>query len=398
MKFFIGVNWRLLLFAGAACYNLSKETQHVSAEQSKRAQVFSTVRSLQIREEWTFIGNEDISLIRYFKSKERYADLINGYVFHGRQVVSGNDVEELDPRKTGRKRIKKNGRIKYRQRYRDFVRRTVFGMNCMIIAIENQNLIHYAMPIRVMDGDAMEYSEQMERICTQNREKKDTANDAEFLGQFRKTDRVPGAISLVLYYGEEPWDGARDIYELLDLSEIPEELRKMVNHYPIHVLEVRRFENTEWFQTDLREVFEILKYADDKQELKNYVESNEERLDNMANDACELIADLTNTPEFAFNSEKYQDKEGKVKMCRGMKEWLDEKFEEGHAEGHEECKIDQICKKLRKQKMIETIADELEENIEVIRDICSVAAEFAPEYELEKVLQAWREKRMRNKE
>ena len=34
------------------------------------------------------MGQKDISLITYFEDQRRYADLINGFVFKGKQIVS----------------------------------------------------------------------------------------------------------------------------------------------------------------------------------------------------------------------------------------------------------------------------------------------------------------------
>ena len=49
------------------------------------------------------------------------------------------------------------------------MRKTVFGVNCIMIAVENQNEISYAMPIRVLDGDAMEYTKQLRHVQMENK-------------------------------------------------------------------------------------------------------------------------------------------------------------------------------------------------------------------------------------
>ena len=74
------------------------------------------------------MGQKDIALVRFFEDQGRYADLINGFVFQGKQVVSEGDVQELDSRVTG-----VFGRLRKRfmvQKYRDCVRRVVFGGYC----------------------------------------------------------------------------------------------------------------------------------------------------------------------------------------------------------------------------------------------------------------------------
>ena len=43
--------------------------------------------------------------------------------------------------------------------------------------------------------------------------------------------------------------------------------------------------------------------------------------------------------------------------------------------------IQNICKKLRKNKDAETIAMELEEDLNLIQRICDIAKEYSPEYD-----------------
>lgn len=59
---------------------------------------------------------------------------------------------------------------------------------------------------------------------------------------------------------------------------------------------------------------------------------------------------------------------------------------EGRKEGGNAKLISLICRKLTKNKPVETIAAELEEDdVESIRHICEVAARYAPEYDVEKI-------------
>ena len=50
--------------------------------------------------------------------------------------------------------------------------------------------------------------------------------------------------------------------------------------------------------------------------------------------------------------------------------------------------FEQICKKLRRGMEIEQIADEVEEDISRVQAICNIAEEYAPDYDLDKVLKA----------
>lgn len=80
-----------------------------------------------------------------------------------------------------------------------------------------------------------------------------------------------------------------------------------------------------------------------------------------------------------------------------MKMEREEAFEDGHAKGMEQGKergivqgemkklITLICRKKQKSKTPETIAEELEEDLEQVKRIYDIADEFAPEYDVEKI-------------
>lgn len=70
-----------------------------------------------------------------------------------------------------------------------------------------------------------------------------------------------------------------------------------------------------------------------------------------------------------------------------MQLWEEKAYirEEGCIQGEEKKLIQQICKKLVKGKAVKEIAEDLEEEINVIEEICSVAREFAPNYNVDKI-------------
>lgn len=95
-----------------------------------------------------------------------------------------------------------------------------------------------------------------------------------------------------------------------------------------------------------------------------------------------------------------------------LEEAKDEGREEGRLEGHKEGRLEGheagrqegekfgalhklitlVVKKLRKGKSLDVIVDELEDDIELIKEICNVAGEFAPEYDCEKIVEMFKEK------
>lgn len=153
------------------------------------------------------MGQKDISLVRYFEDRERYADLINGFVFQGNQVVSEDDVQEMDSRVTG---VFGKWNLRFLvQKYRDCVRRVIFGMGFVVMGIENQDRVHHGMPARIMMEDAANYDKQMCQIRRYHRRKRDLRGD-EFLGGFSRQDKVHPVLTICIYYGREPYDGIQE--------------------------------------------------------------------------------------------------------------------------------------------------------------------------------------------
>ncbi len=61
--------------------------------------------------------------------------------------------------------LKFNGHIETIQRLRDVVKKTAYGMDFVIWGIENQQKIHYAMPLRHMIEDALSYLKEYNEIA-----------------------------------------------------------------------------------------------------------------------------------------------------------------------------------------------------------------------------------------
>lgn len=77
-----------------------------------------------------------------------------------------------------------------------------------------------------------------------------------------------------------------------------------------------------------------------------------------------------------------------VKYMQSWEEKVIER-EQGRVEGANQKLIGQVCRKLRKGKPIEQIAEELEEDVSIIQQIYQVAMEFSPEFDSEKIFAFW---------
>ena len=335
----------------------------------------------------------DLVTARYLSDNERYADLLNGYGFGGAQIISAEDLSELDSR-TGLWQKKRqagaadkgksllHGQVafnhkgrKQKAKYRDLIRKVAFGVNFAVIGIENQEEVHYLMPLRVMSYDAAEYERQASAIKKKVRKMKGI-NKAEFLSGFLKESRLQPCVTLVLYYGKD-WDGAKNLLELLDFTGIPKELQELVNDYPIHLLEIRKIEDTSVFKTDLKQVFDFIRCSEDENKLRELVE-RDEAFHNMDEDAYDMAVSYTKATEL-IEQKKYHEKGGKVDMCKALTDMLQTERTIGREEGIEQGIRALILDNLEEGKSAQCIMEKLVKRFELTED---KATEYLEKYNL----------------
>ncbi|MCM1047993.1 MAG: Rpn family recombination-promoting nuclease/putative transposase [Clostridiales bacterium] len=269
--------------------------------------------------------NKDIGWKGYLADNDRYADIINGVCCKGRQMVTGDDLKELDTQTGFLQKLNRGIKI------RDTLRKAAFGVNFAIIGIENQENLDYSMPLRSMSYDTGEYEKQAAKIRRKNRKKLKDLRGSEYLYGFGKKDRLNPVITLIIYSGEEEWNEPESLHEMIDFTDIPENMINMVQDYKVNLIEIRKLTDTSIFKTDVRQVFDFIRCSKDKAALKNLVEGDE-AYKSMEEDAYEVVAQYTNATELIEAKEDYYGKDGKVDMCKALKELI----EDGRAEGREE--------------------------------------------------------------
>lgn len=95
------------------------------------------------------MGKENAAVRQWMKDRNRFADLYNGYVFGGHQVICPEELEPADS-EADILLADKDGKTREVQRHRDIVMRWTKGALLAILACENQAKVHYAMPVRNM--------------------------------------------------------------------------------------------------------------------------------------------------------------------------------------------------------------------------------------------------------
>ncbi|GFI46052.1 hypothetical protein IMSAGC019_01365 [Lachnospiraceae bacterium] len=285
---------------------------------------------------------KDVISGAFFSDNERYADIINGIGCNGIPFVRGKDLYQADTKILSGKRRGLGGKGKrITAKYRDLMRKTAFGMNFAMIGIENQEEIDYALALRVMGYDAGEYGRQAAEIRRQVRRDSKGLSRGEYMYGFRRESCLLPTTTFVLYYGEEAWDGARDLHGLLNFSGIPEELKEKVSNYQLHIVEVRRLESTDMFRTDVKQVFDFIRFSRDKQKIKELLDQ-EQAYGLLDEEAYDMVAAYAGEGETMFKWKEKHKEGGKVNMCQGIREWLADERMEGRIEGKEEGRAEGI--------------------------------------------------------
>lgn len=174
----------------------------------------------------------DIILKEYWKDNIRFADFFNTVLFNGKQLIKPDELEDADT---------ESGFIIENKNYassvsaaRDNIKLWKrFGVSLALLGIENQDNIHYGMPVRVMGYDYSAYKKQCDAIVAKNRQE-GLKVPGEYLSGLKKTDRIYPVITVIIYYGQKSWDGAVNLY---DMFNMPEEIKKFVNNYKITLIE-----------------------------------------------------------------------------------------------------------------------------------------------------------------
>ena len=246
----------------------------------------------------------------------------------------------------------------------------------VLIGVENQSDIHYSIPVKNMFYDVMAYGNQVKETAKKHRKEKDTATSDEFLSGFTKEDKLIPVITITVYLGTKEWDGPRKLSDMF--GDVDEELLPFIPDYRINLLAPREITDFTGFRTSIRQLFEVLQNAYDKEKMQEVLQ-NDEKFSNVDRETVEAIN------LFAGTDIDIDEKEEVIDMCKAWEDQKNEGREEGRELGERQKIISQIVKKLQKDKSVAEIADDLEEKEEVIAPIYEAALSMKPDYDVEKI-------------
>ena len=148
------------------------------------------------------MGKTDIITKEYMSKPHYFADAFNSSIFRGKQVVKAEQLslQEMDTTELG---ILLEGKVlETVQKYRDVLKKSILmhdgNIAFLLLGIENQSDIHYAMPVKNMIYDALNYGQQVRKTAELHKEKK----CPNILSQKGK-DKIKQKCLLLLVYLEE---------------------------------------------------------------------------------------------------------------------------------------------------------------------------------------------------
>lgn len=274
----------------------------------------------------------DIVLKNYWNDKEQFADLFNAVLFEGKQVIKPEELEDVDTEASSVLEHREYAESIKASRDNIKVQKksSVYGVQFVLLGLEGQEHIHYAMPMRVMGYDYGSYKKQYDS----NAKKYKTAegmNEDEYLSRMKKTDKFIPVITIVVYYGEKPWDGAISLHEMLN---IPEEMTKYINDYKMLLIEARK-NNLTLHNMNNVDFFNLLEILLDKSKSSNETREkaiNYAREHDVEKSVIMTVAGAVNC-KIDYNA---LDKKGDADMCT----IFEETRTEGEAKGIIEAGFD----------------------------------------------------------
>lgn len=288
------------------------------------------------------IGAADTITKAYIRENKVFADAFNYLIYNGRQIIHPENLHELDtteialPFSNQNTHNKSENPKSFIQQYRDVLKYATIKEDTMatyvLLGIENQTNIHYAMPVRNIMYDALQYGRQITDIATEH---KDSSNQtqtvkptrAEYLSGFYKTDTLTPVITLVLHFNTTAWDGPLSLFDMMNPNLLKHEYAKYIQNYKIHLIDPQNIPDQDLnkFQSSLREVFGCIKYAKNKTKLANFIHDNPRM--NIDILAARVIETITHT------TINYQEGAETIDMCQAIEEMIQDGKMEGLIEG-----------------------------------------------------------------
>jgi len=145
----------------------------------------------------------------------------------------------------------------------------------------------------------------------------------DFLSGLKKDDKILPVITLVVHFGQEPWDGPMGVHDMFAVQK--PEILKFVPDYRINLISPISMERSEIekFTTDFRELAKFIHCGRDKAALLDLIE-NDEHYKHMDPLTANIANNLTNS-----KLKLKANRKGEIDMCVAMAGIIEDSRKEG---------------------------------------------------------------------
>jgi len=308
------------------------------------------------------VGAKDSVTHEYMKQPEQFADVFNGALFNGEEIIDPKKLREMSTNSIALP-FGKDGAAIPKQKERDLLKmvmKTDGKAAYCILGVENQGKVHGAMAVRNMLYDALTLTDQVKAAAKSHRQAGDTGKDeGEFLSGFHSGDRLLPVITMVIYWGTGEWDAPlrlRDMY----LKDVNPRLLDYTADYKVNLVSPAQMSDAELdtFKSDLKEVLKFIKHSADKNKLRKLLDEDKkyQKLDRLAAQTISACSGVD------FNIPVGEEE---VNVCKAIEDMKIDAWKEGHNEGRNEERNEGISKaismfknlKLTKEVAIQQIGE-----------------------------------------
>ena len=173
-----------------------------------------------------------------------FADIVNGLLFNGEDVVRPEDLEQSPVSSV----YKADGKLREQERDEAKYWRGEGGIRIALFGFENQTQPDRDIPFRVMGYDGAAYRAQIYL---------EKGEDGKY-----RANRNPryAVVTLVLYFGyQKHWNEAKTLLE--NIATVPKKLLPYVNDYKVNIFEIAWLseEQAKHFKSDFRFVVDYFR-------------------------------------------------------------------------------------------------------------------------------------------
>ena len=270
---------------------------------------------------------QDTVTKQYVSDPKVFADAFNYLIYDGEQIIRPEQLTDLDATQFAIPyREEEEGKPEATQKYRDVLKtlavKTDEHCTYLVLGIENQTNVHYAMPVRNMLYDAMQYEKQVRQLAAAHRKKHDAATSDEYLSGMNREDKITPVITLVINFGSKKWDGPIRLHEMF--SEQPEHILRLIPDYQVLLIDPMSMADTDLgrLNSSLREVLSYIKYQHDQEQMQRLLQEDN-RFSELERNAALVIQATTKTElNIKPNAEV-------VDMCEAIQQMMNNSLQKG---------------------------------------------------------------------